>query len=128
VIKTSDEEGEKTRPSASRGPAARVLAGPVGHATGSGTPSSRGAFEPMGPHDFAMIGSVTRADTPMKRQRRLGTAATRPRGLAVFRQLAQSAGFGVARVVERPFSDHVLLRKDNFPATRPSPRGIVPGL
>jgi hypothetical protein len=64
------------------------------------------------PHDFAVIGSVTRADAPMKRLRRLGTPAIRPRGLAVFRQLAQSAGFGVARVVERPFSDHVVLVRE----------------
>lgn len=55
------------------------------------------------------IGSVTRADEPMQRLKEMSSAATRPRGLAVFRELARGAGWEVARFVERPLSDQVVL-------------------
>jgi hypothetical protein len=55
-------------------------------------------------------GSVTRADEAIARLRSMGTtAATRPRGLAVFRDLVEKAGWQVSRVIEGPFSDQVLL-------------------
>jgi hypothetical protein len=61
------------------------------------------------PEDVAMVGSVTRADAPVQRLRQVGAPAIRPRGLAAFRELARAAGFDVVRVIERPFSDHVVL-------------------
>jgi hypothetical protein len=63
------------------------------------------------PDDFVMVGSVTRADEPMQHLRRLSTAALHPRGLAAFRELAQGAGFDVARAIERPFCDQVTLTR-----------------
>ena len=36
-------------------------------------------------------------------------AAIRPRGLAVYRELVKRVGWDVARVIERPFSEQVLL-------------------
>jgi hypothetical protein len=61
------------------------------------------------PEDVAMVGSVTRADAPVQRLRQMGAPAIRPRGLAAFRELARAGGFDVVRVIERPFSDHVVL-------------------
>jgi hypothetical protein len=61
------------------------------------------------PGDFAMVGSVTRADAPIRRLRETSHVATIPRGLAPFRALAGAAGFDVLRAIERPFSDHVLI-------------------
>lgn len=58
---------------------------------------------------FALVGSVTRGDAPMQRLRSQSPVPTRPRGLAVFSALIEPAGFGVARAIERPFSDHVVL-------------------
>jgi hypothetical protein len=58
---------------------------------------------------FAMVGSVTRADEPMQRMRRYSQIPTRPRGLPVFRTLAERSGFRLENVIERPFSDHVTL-------------------
>jgi hypothetical protein len=57
-----------------------------------------------------VVGSVTRADEPIQRLRE-SRAATRPRGLAVFRELARKAGWTIARAIERPFSDQVLLTR-----------------
>jgi hypothetical protein len=56
-----------------------------------------------------MAGSVTRADAPIQRLHQTSSVATIPRGLDVFRALARRAGWTVMRVIERPFSDHVLL-------------------
>ncbi len=39
------------------------------------------------PEVLAVVGSVTRADEPIQRIRQMGRAATRPRGLEVFRTL-----------------------------------------
>ncbi|HZU82545.1 MAG TPA: hypothetical protein VE987_06500 [Polyangiaceae bacterium] len=64
-----------------------------------------------GVDDLAVVGSVTRADRPMQRLQRMGSPALRPRGLAVFRKLADCAGLAVGRVIERPFSDHVVLTR-----------------
>lgn len=57
----------------------------------------------------AVVGSVTRADEPIQRVRRMGRAATCPRGLKVFGCLIAETGWKVAQAVERPFSDQVLL-------------------
>ena len=57
-----------------------------------------------------LIGSVTRADEPMQRLQEMSSAATRPRGLNVFRELVRKAGWEVSRSVERPLSDQVVLR------------------
>jgi len=61
------------------------------------------------PDVAAVVGSVTRADEAMRRLRETSTAATRPRGLQVFGNLVQKAGWRVTRAVERPFSDQVVL-------------------
>jgi hypothetical protein len=61
------------------------------------------------PEVLAVVGSVTRADEPVQRMREMGRAATRPRGLKVFRALVQKAGWNVIRAIERPFSDQVVL-------------------
>jgi hypothetical protein len=60
--------------------------------------------------DVAVVGSVTRADGPIHKLHAQRRAATHPRGLDAFRALVARAGFTVARAVERPFSDHVVLR------------------
>jgi hypothetical protein len=52
---------------------------------------------------------VTRADRPIQRLRETSQPATRPRGLEVFRALAARAGWRIARAIERPFSDQVVL-------------------
>jgi len=57
-----------------------------------------------------VAGSATRADEPIQRQHKISPARTRPRGLAAFRALVRKAGWDIARVIERPFSDHFLLR------------------
>ncbi len=62
------------------------------------------------PKVLAVVGSVTRADEPIQRLRRIARSATRPRGLEVFRVLAQKAGWSIAGAIERPFSDQVVLR------------------
>ena len=61
------------------------------------------------PPDFAMLGSVTRADRPMQRLRETSQPATRPRGLEVFRALVARAGWSVTQAIERPFSDQVVI-------------------
>jgi hypothetical protein len=58
---------------------------------------------------LAVVGSVTRADEPIRQLHATSRAATRPRGLPVFRELARKAGWNIARVIERPFSDQVVL-------------------
>jgi hypothetical protein len=61
------------------------------------------------PPHAVMAGSVTRADRPVQVLQLSSTAALRLRGLTLFRPLAASAGWAVARAIERPFSDQVLL-------------------
>ena len=63
------------------------------------------------PPHFVMVGSVTRADAPIQRLRQTSRFALHPRGLAAFRALAARSGWRVARVLERPFSDHVALTR-----------------
>ena len=63
------------------------------------------------PTHFVMVGSVTRADEPVQRLRQTSRAATRPRGLPAFRALAARCGWRIARAIERPFSDHVVLSR-----------------
>jgi hypothetical protein len=58
---------------------------------------------------FVMVGSVTRDDETVRASHASGSAATRPRGLAVFSELAASASFSVRRSVARPISDQVVL-------------------
>lgn len=57
-----------------------------------------------------VVGSVTRADEPVRRMMRTSGAALVPRGIDAFRALAARAGREMTRVLERPFSDHVALR------------------
>jgi hypothetical protein len=57
----------------------------------------------------AVVGSVTRADEPAQRLHQTNRAALRPRGIEAFRILVQRSGWRVVRVVERPFSDQVVL-------------------
>jgi hypothetical protein len=61
------------------------------------------------PEVLAVVGSVTRADEPVQRIRKMGRAATRPRGLDVFRALIEKTGWKIAQAIERPFSDQVVL-------------------
>jgi len=58
---------------------------------------------------LGVVGSVTRADEPIRRLHRDGGAATRPRGLDTFRKLIAPTGWIVCRAIERPFSDHWTL-------------------
>jgi hypothetical protein len=57
----------------------------------------------------AVVGSVTRADEPVRRLHLDGGAAIHPRGLEAFRALVAPTGWDVARAIARPFSDHVAL-------------------
>jgi hypothetical protein len=61
------------------------------------------------PEVLAVVGSVTRGDEPVQRIRKMGRAATRPRGLGIFRALIEKSGWKIARAIERPFSDQVVL-------------------
>jgi len=58
---------------------------------------------------IGFVGSVTRADEPIRRLQCDGGAATHPRGLNAFCKLLAPTGWAVSRVIERPFSDHVAL-------------------
>jgi hypothetical protein len=58
---------------------------------------------------LAVLGSVTRADAPMRRLRKMSTAKLMPRGLEVFGSLVAKAGWKIGRAIERPFSDQVVL-------------------
>jgi hypothetical protein len=57
-----------------------------------------------------MVGSVTRNDETIQTLKLTSTAATRPRGLALFSSLVAQAGWGVSRSISRPLSDQVVLR------------------
>jgi hypothetical protein len=59
--------------------------------------------------DVFVVGSVTRDDEVMRTLKLTSTAATKPRGLPVFKTLAAQAGWRVVRSVARPLSDQVLL-------------------
>ena len=61
-----------------------------------------------------VVGSVTRDDEVIRTLKLTSTAATKPRGLTVFAELAKKAGWRITRSVARPLSDQVLLE----PATR----------
>jgi hypothetical protein len=61
------------------------------------------------PEVLAVTGSVTRADEAIQRIRQMRRAATRPRGLEVFRALVEKTGWKITRAIERPFSDQVVL-------------------
>jgi hypothetical protein len=58
---------------------------------------------------FKMVGSVTRNDETIRTLKLTSTAATRPRGLAVFGELAERAGYRVTASISRPLSDQVVL-------------------
>jgi hypothetical protein len=62
------------------------------------------------PHVIAVVGSVTRADEPVQLLRKTTTPKTRPRGLAVFERLIGPTGWRIEKVIERPFSDQVVLK------------------
>jgi hypothetical protein len=59
--------------------------------------------------DSFVVGSVTRDDETIRTLKLTSTAATVPRGLAVFAALVARAGFNVTRSIARPLSDQVLL-------------------
>jgi hypothetical protein len=56
-----------------------------------------------------VAGSVTRDDELIRTLKLTSTAATKPRGLHAFGRLVEAAGFELARTVERPLSDQVVL-------------------
>jgi hypothetical protein len=66
------------------------------------------ALAPLG-RDFRMVGSVTRDDETIRTLKLTSTAATRPRGLEVFRALIAQAGWRVQTSVARPLSDQVVM-------------------
>ena len=57
----------------------------------------------------AVVGSVTRNDKTIAKLKQASSAATRPRGLNLFRELASKGGWNVEHAVERPLSDQVVL-------------------
>lgn len=61
--------------------------------------------------DAFVVGSVTRDDAPVRASRIASRVATRPRSLDGFGALCEKGGWGVERVVARPFSYHVRLLK-----------------
>ncbi len=63
------------------------------------------------PRDASVVGSVTRDGEPVRSSRSPGSAAIRPRTKAAFEHLAKTAGWNLERVIERPFSYHILLVK-----------------
>jgi hypothetical protein len=64
-------------------------------------------------NDVFVVGSVTRDDEIIQTLKLTSTAATKPRGLAVFAALVANAGWQVTRDVARPLSDQVLLEPRN---------------
>lgn len=70
------------------------------------------ALRDFTPKDFAIAGSVTRNDDATKIMLATGNAALQPRGIDAFRTLAARGGWKVTKVIERFFSDHVLLEKN----------------
>jgi hypothetical protein len=71
-----------------------------------------GALRDLSPKDFAIAGSVTRSDEAAQVMLATGNAALQPRGIEAFRTLVARAGWKVTTVIERFFSDHVLLQKN----------------
>ena len=67
------------------------------------------ALRPRDDNGVFVVGSVTRDDEIIQTLKLTSTAATKPRGLAVFAALVAGAGWQVARSVARPLSDQVLL-------------------
>jgi hypothetical protein len=66
------------------------------------------------PPSVFVAGSVTRDDEVIRTLKLTSTAATKPRGLGVFAELAAAAGFEIVSSVERPLSDQVVLvRKEH---------------
>lgn len=61
---------------------------------------------------IAVVGSVTRADEPIRRLHQDGRARTHPRGMEAFRKLIAPTGWTVSRAIERPFSDQVSLARE----------------
>jgi hypothetical protein len=72
----------------------------------------RALAESSGP-ELTVTGSSTRDDAPMQKVRRTSRVKTVPRSLAALRSLVARAGFAVATVRERPFSDHFVLERLN---------------
>jgi hypothetical protein len=64
------------------------------------------------PADTLVAGTIGRTEGPALHLRRgLNPSAARPRSLESFRALARRGGWGVDRVVERPFSHNFRLKK-----------------
>jgi hypothetical protein len=64
--------------------------------------------------DLFVVGSVTRDDEAIRVLKLTSTLATRPRGLPVFSELVERAGWRIARSIARPFSDQVRLERIDF--------------
>jgi hypothetical protein len=58
---------------------------------------------------LVVVGSVTRADEPMRSMQKNSTVRLQLRGLDAFRALVDRAGWKIARAIERPVSDQVVL-------------------
>ena len=67
------------------------------------------AFLSASPHDAVVVGTVTHDGERARRLANRGGAATIPRSLAAFSQLASLGGWAVESAIERPFSRHVRL-------------------
>jgi hypothetical protein len=63
------------------------------------------------PPDAFVVGTVTSDDEPARVSQAMSQVPTRPMSIDTFRQLAASAGWAVARTVERPFAYAVQLIK-----------------
>jgi hypothetical protein len=59
---------------------------------------------------LVVVGSVTRADEPMRSTRKFSTVRLQLRGLDAFGVLAARAGWTIDRAIERPVSDQVALK------------------
>jgi hypothetical protein len=64
--------------------------------------------------DLFVVGSVTRDDEAIRVLKLTSTLATRPRGLPVFSELVERAGWRITRSIARPFSDQVRLERIDF--------------
>ena len=63
------------------------------------------------PSDAFVIGTVTSDDEPSRVSQAMSQVPTRPMPIDTFRQLAASAGWSIARIVDRPFACAVHLVK-----------------
>lgn len=62
--------------------------------------------------DARVVGSVTRDGEPVRCSQTAHGVASRPRTMEAFGRLVERAGWGMERIIERPFSYHVRLVKN----------------